>query len=284
MQENQASRTAQRVATHRAAHQLLDAPKVFDDPLAVAILGQEAAAALEADPRSSVTSPLAPRLRAFTVARSRFAEDQLSAGLEHGVAQYVILGAGLDTFAYRNPYPVDELTVFEVDHPATQAWKRARLAEANIAAPPGLSYAPIDFHTQDLAKGLAAAGFDPARPTLFAWLGVTPYLTRQAIQDTLGFMAACPPGSGVVLDYAVSPELLDPRSKMAYEMLSGWSAQAGEPWLSPYAPQDLAEELAAQGFSLVKDLGREEINQRYFAGRADGLEVGSLYHLLAAWV
>ncbi len=284
MQEDQASRTAQRVATHRAAHQLLDDPRVLDDPLAVDILGPEAAAALTADPQSAVTSAVSPRLRAFTVARSRFAEDQLAAGMEHGVGQYVLLGAGLDTFAYRNPHPAGTLRVFEVDHPATQARKRERLEQAGIAAPPELSFAPVDFHATTLAQGLEAAGFDPAALTIFAWLGVTPYLTLEAIRETLGFIAARPQGSGVVFDYAVSPELLDQRGKMVFGILSNWSAEAGEPWLSTFDPAALTAELEALGFCLIKDLGREQINARYFAGRSDGLAVGSLYRLVAAWV
>ncbi|MCF8034252.1 MAG: SAM-dependent methyltransferase [Desulfarculaceae bacterium] len=284
MRKGQASRTAQRVATHRAAHQLLDDPKVLDDPLALALLGPDAAAALEADPQSANATPISPRLRAFTAARSRFAEDELAASLGSGVGQYVLLGAGLDTFAYRNPHPPAALRVFEVDHPATQAWKRGRLAGAKIAAPPELSYAPLDFHEQTLGEGLAGAGWDPAVPSLFAWLGVTPYLSGQAVQDTLGFIAACPAGSGVVLDYAVSPELLDQRGRTVFDILSGWSADAGEPWLSTFDPLALGRQLRALGFGRVDDLSPEEINARYFAGRSDGLAVGSLYRLLSARV
>jgi methyltransferase (TIGR00027 family) len=284
MRENQASATAQRMAVHRAAHQLLDDPKVFDDPLALAMLGQEEAAALAADPRRSETSPASPFLRAFAAARSRFAEDQLRRGVEQGVGQYVLLGAGLDTFAYRSPYPPGALRVFEVDHPATQAWKQQRLAEAGIAAPPELSFAPVDFHQQTLAAGLPAAGHDPARPSFFAWLGVTPYLTPEAVRDTLRFIASAPAGSGAVFDYPVSPELLSPMGRKVYAALSGWSAAAGEPWLSNFDPAALAGELRELGFGQVEDLGQAEINAHYFAGRADGLGVGALYHLAAAWV
>lgn len=284
MLENQASRTAQRVATHRAAHQLLDDPKVLDDPLALAILGPEQAAALKADPQSSVTSPASPFLRAFTAVRSRFAEDELRRGVACGVGQYVILGAGLDTFAFRSPYPLGALRVFEVDHPATQAWKRARLAEAGIAPPRDLAFAPVDFQAQTLAEGLSAAGHDASRPTVFAWLGVTPYLTPEAVRQTLAHLAACPAGSGVVFDYALSPELLDARGKMVFDFLSGWSAKAGEPWLATFDPTTLGRELKALGFGQVEDLGQAEINARYFADRSDDLGVGTLYHLISAWV
>ena len=231
MQENQASRTAQRVAIHRAAHQLLDNPKVFDDPLALAVLGPETAASLEADPRQTETSPISPFLRAFTAARARYAEDQLAVAVKRGVAQYVILGAGLDTFAFRSPYAPGALRVFEVDHPATQAWKRERLSQADITPPPDLTFAPVDFHVQSLAEGLGAAGHDPGIPTFFAWLGVTPYLTPEAVRQTLEHIAAYPQGSGLVFDYALSPELLDDRGRMVFEILSGWSRDNGEPWL-----------------------------------------------------
>jgi methyltransferase (TIGR00027 family) len=193
MKENQPSRTAQRVAMRRAAHQLLDDPKVFDDPVAILIIGKESASALQADPHQSETTRLSPYLRAFMAARSRYAEDELALGVQRGVRQYVVLGAGLDTFAYRNPYP-EVLHVFEVDHPSTQAWKRARLEEIGIAIPGNLTFAPIDFETQTLAEGLRSAGCDPGICTFFSWLGVTPYLTAEAVAATLRFIASdsCP--------------------------------------------------------------------------------------------
>lgn len=282
MLEEQASRTAQRVATHRAAHQLLDQPKVFEDPLAVAILGKEQASAIEADPRSTETSPISPRLRAFTAARSRFAEDELAQAVEQGVRQYVVLGAGLDTFAYRNPYEQGTLKVYEVDHPATQQWKRGRLEEAGVKLPESLVFAPLDFNQHSLSEGLLAAGHDPDQPTFFSWLGVTPYLRPEAVRQTLTDIATYPEGGGVVLDYAVAPELLDEQSRMIYEILSGWSRDNGEPWLAPFAPEVIGRMLGELGFGRIEDLGPEEINARYFAGRADGLAVGSLYRLVSA--
>ena len=145
MKENLPSGTAQRVAMRRAAHQLLDDPKVFDDPVALRIIDKESASALQADPHQFEATPLSPYLRAFVAARSRYAEDELALGVQRGVSQYVILGAGLDTFAYRNPYPEGVLRVFEVDHPATQTWKRARLEEMGIALPGDVTFAPVDF-------------------------------------------------------------------------------------------------------------------------------------------
>src|SRR5208337_2845591 len=155
MQEGKFSRTAQRVAIRRAAHQLLDHPRVLDDPLALRIIGSEAEEVLRSDPKESHAFSRA--FRAFMAARSRYAEDELAHAVAHGVRQYVVLGAGLDTFAYRNPYP--ELRVFEVDHPATQAWKREQLEAAGIAVPASLTFVPIDFERQTLVDGLTRAGF-----------------------------------------------------------------------------------------------------------------------------
>lgn len=284
MQDNQPSQTALRVATQRAAHQLLDDPKVLDDPLALAILGPERAGALGADPRSSETSPISPFLRAFTAARSRLAEDELGRAVEQGVGQYVVLGAGLDTFALRGLYPPDALRVFEVDYPATQAWKRELLVQAGLAAPESLAFVPLDFHEQTLAQGLAQAGHDATQPTFFSWLGVTPYLIPEAVTATLGYIASCPAGSGVVFDYAILPELLDARGRMVLKAILSRVEASGEPWHAFFDPTALAGELGAQGFCRVRDLDQAGINARYFAGRADGLGVGTMYHLMIAWV
>src|SRR5271165_4327165 len=168
MQEGKFSRTARRVAIRRAAHQLLDQPRVFDDPLALLIIGAETAQDLRTNPKEHHAFSRA--FRAFMAARSRYAEDELARAVAYGVRQYVVLGAGLDTFAYRNPHP--GLRAFEVDHPATQAWKREQLQAAGIAIPAGLTFVPIDFERQTLADGLARAGFDNGATAFFSWLGV----------------------------------------------------------------------------------------------------------------
>src|SRR5271163_1639382 len=175
MQEGKFSRTARRVAIRRAAHQLLDHPMVLDDPLALRIIGSEAAESLRSNPKED--HGFARAFRAFMAARSRYAEDELACAVEHEVRQYVVLGAGLDTFAYRNPHL--GLRIFEVDHPATQAWKREQLQAARIAIPTSLTFVPIDFERQTLAAGLEQAGFDAGAAAFFSWLGVTPYLTRE---------------------------------------------------------------------------------------------------------
>jgi methyltransferase (TIGR00027 family) len=171
-----------------------------------------------------------------------------------------------------------------MDFPATQAWKQERLKQAGMAIPEDLAFAPLDFHQQTLAQGLAAAGHDSSRATFFAWLGVTPYLAPEAVAQTLTQVVSCPKGSGLVFDYATSPELLDQRGKMVFDILSGWSRDAGEPWLSTFKPADLGAKLEYLGFEQIDDLGQSEINARYYAGRDDGLGVGTLYHLVSAWV
>jgi len=283
MIEAQASRTAERVARHRAAHQLLDEPPVLRDELAVAMLGPATAAALRADPRAFETSRIASFLRASMAARARFAEDQLAALRAGGLGQYVVLGAGLDTFAYRHPAPRPPLRVWEVDHPATQAWKRQRLAEAGVAVPPHLTFVPLDFERRSLPAALAEAGFDVSAGALFAWLGVVPYLTVEAIRATLAFIAgATRAGGGVVFDYLVAPEALSPLHRAVRERMAAVVAADGEPWRSDFAPAALCAELRALGFATAEDVPPETVNARYFANRADGLRVGGLGHLMWA--
>src|ERR1700722_13292878 len=194
MQKGKASRTAQMVAIRRAAHQLLDQPLVLDDPLALRIIGSEAERELRSNPKEHHI--FARAFRAFMVARSRYAEDELARAVAHGVTQYVVLGAGLDTFAYRNPH--SEVQVFEVDHPSTQAWKCEQLQAAHIPIPPSMNFVPIDFEKQTLEDGLGPSGLDIKSPAFFSWLGVTPYLTYDACMKTLSFIARMRPGSGVV--------------------------------------------------------------------------------------
>jgi methyltransferase (TIGR00027 family) len=284
MKGNRPSATAQRVAMRRAAHQLLDDPKVFDDPVALRIIGKESALALQADPGQFETTLLSPYLRAFMAARSQYAEDELALGVRRGVRQYVVLGAGLDTFAYRNPHPEAMLQVFEVDHPATQTWKQARLEETGITLPADLTFVPVDFETQTLAEGLRGTGYDAGKVTFISWLGVTPYLTTEAVMETLRFIASAPAGSGVVFDYAISPSLLTAAQRSVFDALARRVASAGEPWQTFFDPGILTRDLRAMGFRYVEDKGPEELNARYFKNRKDGLRVGSLSHVMNARV
>jgi methyltransferase (TIGR00027 family) len=281
MEEGQFSKTARRVAIRRAAHQLLDHPRVLDDPLALRIIGAEAAEKLRTNPKEDHAFSRA--FRAFMVARSRYAEDELARAVAVGVSQYVVLGAGLDTFAYRNPHPV--LHVFEVDHPDTQAWKREQLQTSAIPVPPSLTFVPINFEEQTLALGLEQSRFKLNAPAFFSWLGVTPYLTREACLTTLSFIAKMPMHSGVVFDFALDPALLNPGQREALDALSKRVARYGEPFQLFFDPGKLEDELKSLGFHRTEFLGKQQLNERYFRDRADGLLVrGALGHLMGAWV
>ena len=281
MQDNQPSRTAQGAAMHRAAHQLVDQPPVFADPLALRIIGEGAATELR-EGRDVRAMTQSTGLRAFIATRSRFTEDCLSEAMARGVRQYVLLGAGLDTFAYRAPR--EGLHVYEVDHPATQSWKRQRLADVSIAAPDWVTYAPVDFERETLRDGLARAGFDFAKPAVFAWLGVTPYLTRDAVMSTLAFVASLAKGSEVAFDYAEPTESHDAQQREHFEAMATRVAASGEPFRSFFEPRSLARNVKAIGFSFVEDLDAAALNARYFHGRADGLSLRGRAHLLHARV
>jgi methyltransferase (TIGR00027 family) len=272
VEQAQASRTAERVAARRAAHQILDVPPVFSDPLAFAILPEELAARIRNDPSTQEGSPLSRYLRAFLAVRSRFAEDTLAAAVAQGLTQYVLIGAGYDTFAYRNPYP--ELRVFEVDHPATQAAKRARLTAAGIALPESLTFVSADLAIRTLQDALAESSFDPARPAVFAWLGVVPYLERPAIEATLRFIASLATGTAVVFDYGIPRHSLGFLARLAFDRMADRVAAIGEPWKSFFTPSDLRDLLLDLGFTSIEDLGASELNGRYFADRKDHLRVG----------
>lgn len=261
----------------RAAHQLLDEPRVFDDPLAAAIAG-------EPERAPSANQPFSRSLRAFIAVRSRYAEDQLARAVERGVRQYVVLGAGLDTFAYRNPFQSAGLRVFEVDHPATQEWKRGQLGAAGIAIPAEMTFAAVDFERQSLEDGLRIARFETGQPAVFSWLGVTPYLSRAAFDGTIQFIAGMPSGSCVVFDYAVERSLLSPSQQLGLDALAARVARAGEPFRLFFDPTELSRDLERLGFTNIEDLDADRINARYFAVRSDGLRVTGGGHLISAQV
>jgi methyltransferase (TIGR00027 family) len=279
MQMGRASKTALRVAIRRAAHQLMDHPRILDDPIAVPLIGSKFARDLE-----RAMHPVARDFRAFMAVRSRYAEDRLAEAVQAGVTQYVVLGAGLDTFAYRNPFP--SLGVFEVDLPATQQWKRAMLDEAQISLPAGLAFVPLDFEHKTLLPALADAGFDARRPAFFGWLGVVPYLTLAAFRSTLSAIAQLPTASAVSFDYAIAPEALSPVGRTAFNRQAGRVAAAGEPFQLFFTPGTLELELRQAGFHRFEQLDYEGLNEIYFKERADGLKLSAvkLGMLATAWV
>ncbi len=264
----------------RATHQVLDVPPVFQDPLALRIIG---ATGIDVPREQGETARVNRHRRAFIAARSRYVEDQLAQLVDRGIDQYVVLGAGLDTFAYRNPYP--QLRVFEVDHPATQAWKREHLTSAAIQVPASMAFAPIDFERDHLADALARVGFDKDRPAFFGWLGVVAYLQLDAVFETLRFIASCVPGTTIVFDYSMPPDRLPPRQRQRFDAIAGQAAAVGEPWRTFFEPLDLDARLRQIGFGEIDHIDADALNSLYFSSRTDGLRiegVGRFAHLARA--
>lgn len=273
--------SALRVAILRAAHQLLDDPVVFNDPLALSILGAEGEACLRNDP--SLCAALPPSaFRAAIILRSRVAEDLWFQAQQEGARQFVVLGAGLDTFACRHPN--HGVRVFEVDLPEMIDWKRYCLQSAGIPEPDSLVFVPTDFESISLDESLSQAGFDPDSPAFFSWLGVTFYLDEESVIHTLRYVASLVPGSGVVFDYAVHPNLLPPHEQQVMERIDKRMADGDEPWKTYLNPDSLPGILLTLGFSEVEDYGPEDLNDRYMSGRADGMRKTGLTRVIYARV
>jgi methyltransferase (TIGR00027 family) len=259
MREREPSLTAFSAATHRAVHQVVEKAEIFSDPLALAIVGMKA----EDVHHYEELEPSRREMRLFIAARSRYAEAALERAVEQrGVRQIVILGAGLDTFAYRSRLP-GNTCIFEVDHPSTQAWKLGRLEQIGIKRPASLIYAPIDFENDTLLDGLNAVGFDSAQRTFFMWLGVVPYLTEEAIDATLSMIASLPGGAEVVFDYSEPPASFSAELLAIYETVAKRVAAAGEPFLSFFDPLPLHEKLRKLGFSEIDDVSNRRLVSRY---------------------
>ncbi|MEU4429447.1 class I SAM-dependent methyltransferase [Nocardia rhamnosiphila] len=259
------SRTALITAYARAYHQIADRPPIFTDPLAARLLGVTAEELTESGTTDSLGLAVGDRSRRlFFAARARFAEDAVAAAVATGVRQVVILGAGLDTFAYRNPSP--DLRVFEVDHPATQAWKRERLTAAGIDRPETVTFVSVDFETSTLATELESSGFDRTDPAVFVWLGVVFYLTPDAAHATLEYIAGQAQRVEVIFDYlqpAVGEE------DRAYQRVrADRLAAAGEPVRSYFTPDDLAAQLRALGFTDLEDHSAPDLVAGYLDGSA----------------
>jgi methyltransferase (TIGR00027 family) len=252
------SRTALMIARQRAAHQLLDQASILNDPFAMKILREDEKDVLQ----FANKHPVASIGRLFTAARSRIAEDALSRAVERGVRQIVILGAGLDTFALRNPQAAIEISIYEVDHPATQAWKRERLAEAKIALPPRLIFVPVDFECDDVGEKLVAAGFQQNSPAFFTWLGVVPYLTQDAIGRTLDYISSTP-NSEVVFDYMEPPEAFSEELRQIEKARAEQLEKMGERSATSFEPADIAAILRSHGFDDLEDIDFQQIVSRF---------------------
>ena len=286
MENKGRSVTAEGVTIQRALHQTLDAaPKILDDPIAPLLVDLASAtnqanlAAIE-----SITRPVKSPFRAVFIMRSRYAEDCLSESLVRGVRQYVILGAGLDTFAYRQPAWSDALRIYEVDHPASQEWKRERLEEAKVSIPGNLIFAPIDFEITSLREGLTNARFDSRTPSFFSLLGVSQYLTAEALDSIFGFVQAQPQGSELVFEFIVPDDLMAGNEAGVFRAIASFAADRGEPWLTRLRPEELKSKLSAFGFSQVYHLSPQAAHERYFKGRGDDLAAWSGAQMMRAIV
>lgn len=284
MQTGKPSRTALRVAIRRAAHQLADPPPILNDPIAVRLITPETVGPSYARDLERAMHPVARDFRVTMAARSRYAEDRLAAAVAGGVRQYVVLGAGLDTFAYRNPFP--ELRVFEVDFPATQEWKRWVLSVCGVAIPENLVYAAVDFEHKALLDGLREAGVDLDAPAFFSWLGVVPYLTLDAFRATLETIVQFPAGSAVSFDYGFPRETLSAEKRVIFDRLAERVAMAGEPFRLFFTPEQLEAEFQRAGFHRTEQFSTDDLNAQYFQDRSDGLLLSPirLGMFTTAWV
>jgi methyltransferase (TIGR00027 family) len=277
----EASRTAKMAAILRGQHRLMHRPPwVLDDPFALILVGPEWPALMEFV-RSTLRGPVLNEVMASALARSRYAEDRFEQG---AFDQYVVLGAGLDSFAWRRPDLVASSGVFEVDHPASQLWKQERVAALGLPESDHHLYVPVDFERDSLSVALAERGFDGSRPAFFSWLGVTVYLTVGSIEATLRSLALGAPGTEIVLSYALTDPYLDDIGSEFRETFLAIAAAGSEPVRTRLSPRD-AEALTERcGFRVVEHLSRDDLEGRYFAGRGDGLRPATMEGLIAAVV
>lgn len=274
MEDGQPSFTALTAAAARAAHLVVDRePLIFADTVAAALLGERAGELLSYHTLHG-SHPVLAGARAQVACRSRYTEDALARAAGRGVTQYVILGAGLDSFAYRNR--AAGVRVFEVDRPATQDWKRRALAAAGIPVPDGTAFVPADLTAGSLSGQLAAAGFDAASPALVSWLGVTMYLTRDAIAATLAALGGFAAGTEVIADYMLPGELRDEAGAGYAEQVAQASAERGEPWLSCFAPGDMTGLARAAGFGEVRNVRQRDAIPAALWERSDPLRPADL--------
>ena len=277
------SHTALTAAAARAAHLIVDnAPTIFADPLASPLLGEQADELIGYH-RAHSTHLVPSAARAQVTCRSRYAEDRLADSAARGITQYVILGAGLDSFGYRSSL-ARRMRVFEVDHPATQQWKRSRLAAARIPVPGSVTFVPADLEAGPLTQRLSQAGFDRSRPAQVSWLGVTMYLTEEAIGRTLAELGGLAAGTEVITDYMLPAGLRDEIGSTYAELVSPVAAEWGEPWLSFFAPGDMSARLERHGFGSVRHIRQRDSVGAACWDRSDSLRPAELSVLAHATV
>lgn len=279
MDPAKASATATGVAVARSAHRSCDQPPwVLDDPFALQLAGPRWAEIQSASEAAFPETALR-QSRASVVARSRYAEDRLVSG---GYRQYVILGAGLDSFAWHRADLIGWLRLFEVDHPASQAWKLGRIAELDLPVRDGHVFAPVDFETTPLWEGLPRAGLDWSQPAFFSWLGVIIYLAPEAITATLNTVSGCGTGSEIVLSYDAPDAFLDDTAREMVQIEARQVAATGEPYTTRMSPAQAETLIESAGLEVVEHLAPQALYDRYFAQRSDGLRPSTAERLIAA--
>lgn len=279
MDPARASAAAAGVAVARGAHRSYDQPPwVLDDPFALLLVGPQWVE-IQAASQAALPPAMLRQNRASIVARSRYAEDRLVSG---GYRQYVILGAGLDSFAWRRPDLIGWLRLFEVDHPASQAWKRDRITELDLPVRDGHVFAPVDFETEPLRDGLTRAGLDWSQPAFFSWLGVMIYLTPEAITATLNTVSGCGTGSEIVLSYDAPDAFLDDTAREMVKIEARQVAATGEPYTTRMSPAQAETLIENAGLEVVEHLAPQTLYDRYFAQRSDGLRPSTAERLIAA--
>jgi len=260
--------TAVRVALWRALHVEIDSlPHVFEDTVGLKIVSPDEEWRSRPD-----MSPFTRPFRASIVGRARFIEDLVEERAAQGVEQYVILGAGLDTFAQRRPELARRLRVFEIDQPGPQTWKRQRLVELGFGIPSFLRFVPVDFETGDIWwEQLATSGFEFDQPAVVASTGVSMYLTTDAIMTTLRHIATLAPGSTLAMSFMLPIELADPELRPAFERAAAGARANGTPFISFFTPPEMLALAREAGFKEVRHIAAADLAQRYFANRTDGL-------------
>jgi methyltransferase (TIGR00027 family) len=282
MQPGRPSETALAAAAFRAAHRLGHDPIVFDDPIAGLLTSAEWREQLEAGSMAAMIEQRGLlRIQAQLVGRARYLDDQLELAVASGIAQYVLLGAGLDGFVWRRPDLVKSLRVIELDHPATQGYKRTRLAELGLELPDGAELAEVDFERTSVGEALAATSLDADRPAFFSWMGVVGYLTRDAFVATLRDVAAASAArSRILFDYPATTELASEEDRALSRAVDEGTAKLGERRGLKLAPEDVAATARGLGFEPVETLTPDAHRERYFAGRSDGLSPNPEVHLV----
>jgi methyltransferase (TIGR00027 family) len=281
MLPDQPSRTLLRTAIRRAAHQIFDAPVIFNDPIAVGLVPEASEQAILAT-AAYHTAPVPTLLRSLSAMRSRFAEDRLADAVESGACQYVIVGAGLDTFPWRQPTFSQDIRIFYADHPTTLAWTRERIRERGLSMPPNLTFVPVNLEGDDLGRQLGNFGFRSAAGTFCSTLGVVQYLSRDAVERLFHFVGSLKPPSEIVFSFVPPDNALDGDDLAAATQAMVLTEAMGEPWKSRFQVSDLSDVLARAGFCDIFHLTPEVAQQRYFAGRRDTLRAHRLEQLIAA--